>query len=123
MPAYVSAAIKLRPDLAVRIVTAGLRAVRPSSKEDIEKRNPCDWLNPIVEAAILAAPNARDAIVKAAIAFEPAARDCIVEAPGEGPPGEGPGTSNAGNINSTAIGTINPGNIGRGRPAASQAGP
>ena len=107
IPSYVSSAIKLRPDLADRIVVAALKAARPVSDKDVvDKQLPCEWVEPIIKAAIAAAPNAKDAILRAAIAAEPEARDCIVEPPGEGP------TTNAGNINRTGIGTINPGNIG-----------
>jgi hypothetical protein len=106
VPAYVSAAVKLRPDLADRVVVAALHAHRYSDKEMAGKEVACDWVEPIIREAIAAAPRAKDAIVRAAIESDPWARDCILAAAGITretetaflyPPG---------------IGTINPSNIG-----------
>lgn len=105
---YLTAAIRLRPDLAGRSTAATLRAHRPGVDDD------CDWVNPIIRCALAAAPNAREAIVRASIEQLPEARECILAAAGmeDGqlvsfrPPGV-----DAGNINSTALGTINPGNF------------
>jgi hypothetical protein len=106
VPAYVSAAVKLRPDLADRVVVAALHSHRYSDKEMAGKEVACDWVEPIIRAAIAAAPRAKDAIVRAAIESDPWARDCILAAAGITretetaflyPPG---------------IGTINPSNIG-----------
>lgn len=115
LPDYVTAGISLRPDLAPQITAAALRAYRSKqdSKEDLDA---CHWADPIVRAAIAAAPSAKGAIVRAAVEAEPYARACIFAAAGMQngdtetaffrPPGV-----DAGSINSSAIGTINPGNF------------
>ncbi len=111
-PQYVTSAISLRPDLAPQITVAALRAHRPSANGTGD----CNWVTPIINAALAAAPAAKDAIVRAAVQAESNAKECILAAAGVSgddsqmaflrPPGV-----DAGNINSTAIGTINPGNI------------
>jgi len=117
VPAYVSAAITMRPDLAPQITVAALRAYRSGGKEVIGKEVSCDWVIPIIRAAIAAAPSAADAIVRAAIDAEPYARECILAAAGRAeapaaflrPPG-----IDVGNVNSAITGTINPANLGQG---------
>jgi hypothetical protein len=108
---YVTAAVKLRPDLVSPITIAAIRAHR----RDVPDLS-CDCVDPIIRAAILAAPDAKKALVKAAIDSEPWARECIVSASGLSretetaffrPPGV-----DAGNVNGAAIGTINPANVG-----------
>lgn len=122
-PQYVTAGTKLRPDLAPQITTATLRAHRADPKDT------CNWVDPIIRAAIAAAPDAKRAIVRAALDAEPYARECILAAAGMSsgddsqqaffrPPGV-----DAGNINSTSIGTINPGNISGQGNVVSQAQP
>ncbi|HEX7517231.1 MAG TPA: hypothetical protein VF345_08085 [Chthoniobacterales bacterium] len=109
---YVTAAVKLRPDLASEITIAAFKAHRRNVNDVY-----CECLDPIIRAAIAAAPDAKKAIVRAAIAAYPFARECILAAAGQTetetaffrPPGV-----DAGNINSSAIGTINPANIGAG---------
>src|SRR6266404_4791781 len=81
VPAYVSAAVSLRPDLAPQITVAALRAYRPSGKEG-GKQVSCDWVDPIIRAAIAAAPSQAGAIVRAAIDAQPYARECILAAAG-----------------------------------------
>ncbi len=112
---YVTAAVTLRPDLAPQITVAALNAHRADGKDYAD----CSWVDPIIRAAIAAAPDAANAIVREAIAADPSARQCILAAAGRSaetetaffrpPPG-----IDVGNINSTAIGTINPGNVGEG---------
>ena len=105
VPAYVSAAVRLRPDLADKVIVAALHSHRYSDKEVAGKQVACDWVESIIRAAIAAAPSAKDAIVRAAIESDPWARDCILAA--------------AGIIRETetaffyppGIGTINPSNI------------
>ena len=108
---YVTAAVKLRPDLVSAITIAAIRAHR----RDVTDLS-CDCVDPIIRAAILAAPDAKKALVRAAIDSEPWARECIVSASGLSrdtetaffrPPGV-----DAGNVNGVAIGTINPANVG-----------
>jgi hypothetical protein len=109
-PPYLTAAIRLRPDLAPQITVAALRA------HEKDSQNSCNWTDAIIRAAIAAAPAAKEAIVLAALEAEPYARACILAAAGieKGdrlfaffrPPGV-----DAGNINSSSIGTINPGNL------------
>ncbi len=110
-PQYVTSAINLRPDLAPQITVAALRAHRPSPNGTED----CNWVAPIIRAALAAAPNAKDEIVRAAVRAEFTAKECILAAAGVTeetktafyrPPGV-----DAGNINSSALGTINPGNI------------
>ena len=108
---YVTAAVRLRPDLAPQIAGAAVRAYRRNANDA------CDCIDPIIRAAVAAAPDAANAIVREAIAAAPSARACILAAAGQTetqtawlrPPGV-----DAGNINSSAIGTINPANIGAG---------
>jgi len=80
--AYVSAAVTMRPDLAPQITVAALRAYRPSGKKGGEQVVSCDWVDPIIRAAIAAAPSRADAIVRAAIDAQPYARECILAAAG-----------------------------------------
>ncbi len=123
---YVTAAVKLRPDLAAQIAVAALKAHRRNGS-DLS----CECVDPIIRAAVAAAPDAKKAIVRTALAAEPWAKECIWAASGMSrdemafiwaaagmsgdetaffrPPGV-----DAGNVNGSAIGTINPGNIGAG---------
>jgi hypothetical protein len=80
--AYVAAAISMRTDLAPQITVAALRAYRPSGKKGGEQVVSCDWVDPIIRAAIAAAPSQADAIVRAAIDAQPYARECILAAAG-----------------------------------------
>jgi len=116
VPAYVSAACTMRPDLAPQITVAALRAHRSGGKEIIEKQVSCDWVDPIIRAAIAAAPSAANAIVQAAIAAEPYARECILAAAGQAPAEAflRPPGIDVGNVNSSIVGTINPANLGQG---------
>ncbi|HMJ05772.1 MAG TPA: hypothetical protein VK474_05905 [Chthoniobacterales bacterium] len=109
--AYVSAGIKLRPDLAPQITSATLRAHR----RPLNDTDDCNWVDPLIRCAIAAAPNAKAEIVQAALEAEPYARECILAAAGLH---DGDATAflrrpgvDAGNINSSSLGTINPGNI------------
>jgi hypothetical protein len=106
----------MRPDLAPQITVAALRAYRSGGKEIIEKQVSCDWVDPIIRAAILAAPSAKDAIIQAAIAAEPYARECILAAAGQAPAEAflRPPGIDVGNVNSAITGTINPANLGQG---------
>lgn len=74
---YVNAAIKLRPDLANRIVVVALNA-RRSDVESADKGKACEQISDIIQAAIAANPDAAAAIVKAAVEAAPFSRDCIV---------------------------------------------
>ena len=78
--AYVAAAIATRPDLAPQITVAALRAHRSGGKKGGEQVVSCDWVDPIIRAAIAAAPSQAVAIVVAAIDAEPYARECILAA-------------------------------------------
>jgi len=144
LPAYVSAAVTMRPDLAPQITVAALRAYRPSGKEG-GKQVSCDWVDPIIRTAIAAAPSQADAIVLAAIDAKPYARECILAAAGKDlrfaytrrsdgkevigkeqvgkeeiappcPPSAWlrPPGIDVGNVNSSIVGTINPANLGQG---------
>jgi hypothetical protein len=82
VPAYVSAAVTMRPDLAPQITVAALRAHRSGGKKGGEQVVSCDWVDPIIRAAIAAARSQADAIVRAAIDAQPYARECILAAAG-----------------------------------------
>lgn len=109
---YVTAAIKLRPDLAPQITVAALKAHR-RNVNDVS----CECIDPIIRAAIAAAPEARKEILRVALDAAGWARECILAAAG---PTETetaffrPAGVDAGNINNSAIGTINPANVGSG---------
>ena len=74
-PLYVSAAIKMRSDLAAQITVAALNARRID-------RHSCEEISAIIKAAIAAAPDSRYAIVRAALAAQPTSRQCILAAAG-----------------------------------------
>jgi hypothetical protein len=96
VPAYVSAAVKLRPDLADKIVVAAITLVNSGGKNVVDKTvilwlrptvrgvfdeaDSCERISAIVKAAISAYKPAAVAIIKAAISVEPMMRDCIVTA-------------------------------------------
>jgi hypothetical protein len=122
LPAYVEAAIKMRPDLAAKIVG---RAIRIASRKD--PKLSCTLIAQIVQAAIAANPDAAVAIAKAAIAAKPAAVQCIIDSASTAAPEHQPeiaalstnfslgllsaiaATSDLGT--SYASGTLNPANI------------
>lgn len=133
--AYLSAAVKLRPDFAAQITVAALNAHRRDGKDSGDKQISCDWVARIIRAAVTANPDAAAAITKATLLAEPSARQCIIAAAIAAAPDQRvaileaaaqvtdesgltaflrPSGVDAGNINSSAIGTINPGNIGSG---------
>jgi hypothetical protein len=82
---FVATAVRLRPELADRIVVAavtGRRPVRGYSKEAKDfkgKEMPCDWVQCIVDAAIAASPRMADQIINALLQAAPMLRDCIGE--------------------------------------------
>src|SRR5438477_5333154 len=55
--AYVAAAIAMRHDLAPQITVAALRAHRSGGKKGGEQVVSCDWVDPIIRAAVAAAPS------------------------------------------------------------------
>jgi len=83
----VATAVRLRPDLADRIVVAaitGYRPIRGYSKDykqvvGKEKEMPCDWVLCIVDAAIAASPRMANQIINAILQAAPMLRDCIGE--------------------------------------------
>jgi hypothetical protein len=111
LPIYVSSAVKLRPDLADRIVVTAIRVAGPGDgKAILDKQSPCDWVTPIIRAAIDAAPDQKDAIVRSALASDPWARECVLAAAGE-PENQ---TALLRPPDNTILGTIDPGNVGGG---------
>jgi len=74
-PLYVSAAVKMRPDLAPQITVATLNA-------RARDRHNCEDISAIIKAAIAAAPDSRYAIARAALAAQPTSRQCILAAAG-----------------------------------------
>ena len=111
-PDYVTAAIKLRSDLAPEITVAALHAHRRPRNDVVDS---CDWIDAIIRAAIAAAPPAKEAIVRAAVKAEPFAQKCIFAAAGIQDDVQTAFLQlsgiDAGNINSSSLGTINPANI------------
>jgi hypothetical protein len=82
--AYVGAAVRVRPDLATRIVGAGVTASRGTRYTDVKdfkqpvgKEIGCDEANAIVQAAIAAYPSAAREIVEAAQAAAPLLAHCF----------------------------------------------
>jgi FecR protein len=83
---YVGVAVRLRPDLADRIVVAALSVSRISRsdfkdfKQPVGKQISCEEIDCIIREAIAAHPSAAKEIVNAAVAAAPLLRDCIVAA-------------------------------------------
>ena len=75
VPAYVGAAVKLRPDLAGKIVFAALNTRR--SKVDSNKLSWAE-IERVIKTAVAANPGAAAEIVMFAIRAQPSARDSIV---------------------------------------------
>jgi hypothetical protein len=81
----VGTAVRLRPELADRIVVAavtGRRPVRGYSKEAKDfkgKEMPCEWVQCIVDAAIAVVPRMANDIINALLQAAPMLRDCIGE--------------------------------------------
>lgn len=141
LPTDISAAIRLRPDLAGPITDATLNAWAARGHGDggkeilTDKELPCGDIDRIIRAAILADPRAAPAIVHAAVLAAPYAHQCIVAAAIAVAPDqrvaieraaesvepealEGPGgialvgLGGLGSLGGGPNGTINPGNIG-----------
>ena len=73
----VATAVKLRPDLAGKIVVCAFNIARIRG-QSVTGRLSLDTINQIIKAAVAAAPSAAPAIVTAAIESEPYARDSII---------------------------------------------
>jgi len=82
---FVATAVRLRPDLADRIVVAAVTTGRPvrgyskDYKQPVGKEMPCDWVQCIVDAAIAVVPRMADEIINAVITAAPMLRECIGE--------------------------------------------
>jgi hypothetical protein len=85
VPAYVTAAVTMRPDLAKAIARAALLAQGRNAEENSDS---CDFISAVIRAAIAACPEAAAEIVRAAIAFDPQSRSCVVAAALSAAPGE-----------------------------------
>jgi hypothetical protein len=81
--AIVGRAVRVRPDLADRIVVAAITSARPvrgyskDFKQPVGKEIPCEWVQCILQAAIAADPGSEQLIIDAALAAAPMLRDCI----------------------------------------------
>ena len=81
----VGTAVRLRPELADRIVVAAVTGRRPVSgyskeaKDFKEKEMPCDWVQCIVDAAIAGNPRMANEIINALLQAAPMLRECIGE--------------------------------------------
>src|SRR5438034_3702384 len=81
----VGTAVRLRPELADRIVVAavtGSRPVRGYSKEANDfkgKEMPCEWVQCIVDAAIAGNPRMANEIINALLQAAPMLRECLGE--------------------------------------------
>jgi len=82
---FVATAVRLRPELADRIVVAAVTGRRPVSgyskeaKDFKEKEMPCDWVQCIVDAAIAGSPQMANEIINALLQAAPMLRECIGE--------------------------------------------
>ena len=82
---FVATAVRARPDLADRIVVAavtGQRPVRGYSKDAKDFKGgemPCDWVQCIVDAAIVGSPRMANEIINALLQAAPMLRDCVGE--------------------------------------------
>jgi hypothetical protein len=82
---FVATAVRLRPELADRIVVAAVIGRRPVSgyskeaKDFKEKEMPCDWVQCIVDAAIAGSPQMANEIINALLQAAPMLRECIGE--------------------------------------------
>src|SRR5881392_985395 len=82
---FVATAVRLRPELADRIVVAAVIGRRPVSgyskeaKDFKGKEMPCDWVQCIVDAAIAGSPQMANEIINALLQAAPMLRECIGE--------------------------------------------
>ena len=81
----VGTAVRLRPELADRIVVAAVTGSRPvrgyskEAKDFKEKEMPCDWVQCIVDAAIAGNPRMANEIINALLQAAPMLRECLGE--------------------------------------------
>jgi hypothetical protein len=81
--AIVGRAVRARPDLADRIVSAAITSGRPvrgyskDFRQPVGKEITCEWIQCILQSAIAADPAAEREITNAALAAAPMLRDCI----------------------------------------------
>ena len=75
LPAYVIAAVHLRPDLTPNIVTVAVKAAVKNSED--KPTALCGIIERIVKAAIIANPDAVLAVVRAAASSAPPLRHCV----------------------------------------------
>src|SRR5438128_560252 len=82
---FVATAVRLRPELADRIVVAAVTGSRPvrgyskEAKDFKEKEMPCEWVQCIVYAAIAGNPRMANEIINALLQAAPMLRECIGE--------------------------------------------
>jgi hypothetical protein len=104
LPAYVSAAIELRPGLSGKIVAVAVKAAikhwetRPAAL--------CQMIERIVTVAIAANPRATVSIAQAAVAASPAMRTCVVDAAISAAPGREAAIHNATEFRGGAFGFL-----------------
>ena len=104
LPAYVTAAIDLRPDLSGKIVAVAVKAAikhweaRPGAL--------CQMIERIVTAAIAANPRAAVSIAQAAVAAAPDMRTCVVDAAISAAPGREAAIQNATESRGAAFGFL-----------------
>src|SRR5438046_1514836 len=81
----VGTAVRLRPELADRIVVAAVTRSRPvrgyskEAKEYKETEMPCEWVQCIVDAAIAGNPRMANEIINALLQAAPMLRECLGE--------------------------------------------
>src|SRR5213080_2022874 len=81
----VGTAVRLRPELADRIVVAAVTGSRPvrgyskEAKDFKEKEMPCEWVQCIVDAAIAGNPRMANEIINALLQAAPMLRECLGE--------------------------------------------
>jgi hypothetical protein len=126
LPAYVTAAINLRPDLSARIVSASIKV---AVKHSESKRTVlCEMIDRIIRAAVAANPEAVLSIARAAADASTGLRPCVASSALAAAREQGFDTSNESGLtiallsfvthqpnieiaNSLGTGTINPANL------------
>lgn len=104
LPAYVTAAIDLRPELSGKIVAVAVKAAIKHS--ETHPTTLCQMIERIVAAAIAANPHAAVSIAQAAVAASPEMRTCVVEAAISAAPGREAAIQNATELRGAAFGFL-----------------
>jgi hypothetical protein len=104
LPAYITAAIDLRPDLSGKIVAVAIKAAIKHS--ETHPGVLCQLIERIVTAAIAANPRAAVSIAQAAVAASPEMRTCVLDAAISAAPGREAAIQNATELRGAAFGFL-----------------